>query len=196
MTSRDDELLALFRAIASGDAVSLELTSTPIGTGATRADPETYFLAEIGHYVYAGDSALHIAAAAYRRGVAEELVARGADVSARNRRGAEPLHYAADGNPDAACWDPAAQADVVTYLLSVGADPNACDNSGVAPIHRAVRTRCSSAVDALIRGGADPQLRNKNGSTPLDLAERTTGRGGSGSDAARREQQRIIELLQ
>jgi hypothetical protein len=32
-------------------------------------------------------------------------VAHGASVRARNRRGAEPLHYAADGNPGSAGWN-------------------------------------------------------------------------------------------
>jgi hypothetical protein len=41
--------------------------------------------------IVAGDSA-HIAAAAYQTRIADELLARGADVRARNRRGAEPLH--------------------------------------------------------------------------------------------------------
>jgi hypothetical protein len=53
---------------------------------------------DIAHYIYAGDTALHVAAAAFRRDVAEMLVRRGADCHAKNRRGAQPLHYAADAN--------------------------------------------------------------------------------------------------
>ena len=125
------------------------------------------------------------AAAAYQRELAESLVAKGADVRARNRRGAEPLHYAADGGPDAEQWDPAAQRDVIAYLIEAGADPNALDKSGVAPLHRAVRNRCSAAVSALIDNGADPLLMNKNGSTPLHLAVQNTGKSNSGSAAAK-----------
>src|SRR5205814_3806482 len=76
-----------------------------------------------------------------------------------------------------------------------GADPNALDKSGVAPLHRAVRTRSSGAVSALIENGADPRLMNKSGSTPLHLAVQNTGRSDSGSDAAKDEQGRIIALL-
>jgi hypothetical protein len=54
--------------------------------------PQTCFLAEIRHYVYAGDTALHVAAASHQIVIAELLVGRGANVCARNRRGAEPLH--------------------------------------------------------------------------------------------------------
>ncbi|HET6874861.1 MAG TPA: ankyrin repeat domain-containing protein, partial [Acidimicrobiales bacterium] len=139
----DRALLALFRAIASGaerdvsrrlDA-SPDLVIRPIRIGASRDHAETYFLTGIHHYVYGGDTALHISAAAHQPRVAKSLVTRGADVRARNRRGAEPLHYAADGGPAEDGWDPVAQRDVITYLIEAGADPNALDKSGVAPLH-------------------------------------------------------------
>ena len=69
------------------------------------------------------------------------------------------------------------------------------DKSGVAPLHRAVRSRCTDAVSALISHGADPRLRNRSGSSPLHLAVQTTGKSNSGSDAATTEQGRIITLL-
>jgi len=197
------ELLALFRAIASSDEleiarrldVSRDLAVSPISAGASRQDPDTYFLGAIRRHVYAGDTALHIAAAAHQRALAELLVTRGADVRARNRRGAESLHYAADGSPGAQRWDPVAQRDVVSYLVEAGADPNAFDKSGVAPLHRAVRTRSSAAVIALLENGADPLLKNKNGSTPLHLAVQNTGRSDSGAEVAKDEQARIIAVL-
>src|SRR5262249_49320215 len=138
---------------------------------------------------------LHIAAAAYECEIGKELVSRGANASARNRRGAQPLHYAADGAPGSACWDPEAQQAVVELLVRAGADPNAEDKSGVAPLHRAVRTRSTGAVRALLSNGADVRRKNKSGSTPLHLAVQDTGRGGSGSAAAREEQGQIIRLL-
>src|SRR6185436_18484959 len=124
---------------------------------------------EINHYAYAGDTPLHIAAAAYQTEIAEELVSQGANVSARNRRGAEPLHYASDGVPGSAAWDPDAQYAVVEFLIRAGADPNAEDKSGVAPLHRAVRTRCTGAVRGLLTNGADAIRGNRSGSTPLHL---------------------------
>ena len=167
------------------------LAAAAAEVGATRNGASDFFFPEIAHYLYAGDTALHMAAAAFRRPVAELLIAHGADCRARNRRGAEPLHYAADTNR----WEPAAQAETIEYLLSVGADPNALDNSGVTPLHRAVRTRSLPAVRALLDGGANPTAPNKSGSTPLHLAVQTTGRGGSGSEHARRQQADIIRLL-
>jgi len=196
-------LMALFRAIASGEseqaakmlARSPALAREALRLGASRETATPYFFERIGHYVYAGDTALHVAAAAYDVALVTALVASGADVTAANRRGATPLHYAADGSPNSAAWNPAAQAATVRILIEAGADPNAKDKSGVAPIHRAVRTRCLAAVRSLLENGADPSGTNKSGSTPLDLAVRTTGRSGSGSVEARALQREIVELL-
>jgi ankyrin repeat protein len=196
-------LIQLVRAVTAGDlsAASRMLADEPrlataaSGEGASRASAKPFYLDEIGHYLYAGDTALHIAAAGYRQKIARKLVASGADVRARNRRGAEPLHYAADGAPGAHTWNPRAQAATIAALIAAGADPNAADCSGVAPLHRAVRTRCAEAVRALLENGADARRRNKSGSTPMQLAIRATGRGGSGSQEAKAQQAEIIGLL-
>jgi hypothetical protein len=196
------DLLEAMRAVARGDpAILSRLRQSPhlpratLAVGATRESAEAFRLAGIGHYVYAGDTMLHVAAATYASDVARILIDAGADVGARNRRGAEPLHYAADGRPGGPTWNPSAQGRIVKLLIEAGADPDALDKSGVAPLHRAVRTRCTGAVRALLAGGANPRLRNKSGSTPRMLAEATTGRGGSGGDDAKREQRVILRLL-
>jgi hypothetical protein len=196
-------LRALMVAIAARDAKaasrllkkSPELATSPATVGATRQQAREHFLEPIEHYVYAGDTALHVAAAASAEPLAKLLISKGANVHARNRRGAEPLHYATDGSPGSSHWDAESQAAVVSLLIEAGADPNAPDKTGVAPLHRAVRTRAAAAVQALLAGGANVNLRNKSGSTPLQLAEKTTGRSGSGSVAAREQQQLIVELL-
>ena len=193
------EFLDFIRIIVDGDLEKLSsclaanpaLATMPSPVGAARQDTTDFFFDDIAHYLYAGDTALHMAAAAFRRPVAEILVAHGADCRARNRRGAQPLHYASDANR----WDPTAQAETIAYLITAGADPNAADGAGVTPLHRAVRTRSFPAVEALLDGGARPRQPNKAGSTPLHLAVQTTGRGGSGSTHARHQQQAIIKLL-
>ena len=206
MTTRltsEAQLQMLFRAIAARDAseASRLIQATPslsteaANTGATRKGGNDYFFPQILHYAYAGDTALHLAAAAHQPAIVEALLDGGAVVRARNRRGAEPLHYAADGAPDSIAWHPEDQAEVVRLLIEAGADPNATDKSGVAPLHRAVRTRCSAAVRALLKHGADALRTNKSGSTPLQLARQTTGRGGAGGAAARHEQETIVALL-
>ena len=191
--------LEFVQLIVEGDALSVSrqlradpsLATMASPAGATRQRAADFFFTEIRHYIYRGDTALHMAAAAFSAPMAKVLVAHGADCRARNRRGAEPLHYAADANRS----EPRAQAGVIAYLISVGADPNAVDGSGVTPLHRAVRTRSLAAVRALLDGGAKVRQANGSGSTPLHLVVQTTGASGSGSAEARREQEGIIKLL-
>jgi hypothetical protein len=189
------------RTIAAGEDALTVLRSRPTlaieaaTVGATRADPAPYYLSAIGCYIYACDTALHIAAAGYKTDVVEELLRLGAHARARNRRGAEPLHYAAAGQPGGPHWDPVAQVSTIRRLLAAGADPNAANDDGTTPLHRAVRTRCADAVGALLDGGADPHRKTKRGSTAFDLARMSTGRGGSGWPEAKAEQARILELL-
>jgi ankyrin repeat protein len=191
--------LEFIRLVVAGDtdsvsrrlitAPALAATASPVG--ATRQQATDFFFTEISHYLYAGDTALHMATAAFSRPMADLLISHGADCRARNRRGAEPLHYAADGGRR----EPRAQARVIEYLISMGAEPNAVDKTGVAPLHRAVRGRSLAAVQALLDGGADPRKPNNAGSTPLHLAVQPTGKSGSGSDQAHRHQAAIIKLL-
>src|SRR6185503_2768318 len=97
------------------------LATEAVDRGATREDPAGWYFDAITHYVYEGDTALHVAAAAYDVPTATRLLALGGDPNAVNRRGATPLHYACDGVPDGPAWDPAAQAAVVTLLIASGA---------------------------------------------------------------------------
>ncbi len=148
------------------------------------------------HWFYKGDTVLHVAAAGYRVEIARMLMEAGADVaSAKNRRCSQPLHYAADGHQESPSWNPARQVAMLQLLLEAGAPMNAQDKNGASPLHRAVRTRCATAVKCLIEAGADPAIWNKPGSTAFHLAVQNTGRGGSGSDAARTAQREIIEAF-
>lgn len=203
MGSSDSALRTLVQAIIRGDEAAVarllaaepDLARVSLGAGATRQSAKANFFDEIKHYIYAGDTALHLAAAAYRGAIVNKLLALGSDPRAKNRRGAEPLHYAVDGGPGSSFWNPTAQSATIAALLKAGADPNAVDMGGVTPLHRAVRNRCADAVRALLDGGADARRRNKSGSTPMQLATQTTGRGGSGSPEAKEQQKEILRLL-
>jgi ankyrin repeat protein len=200
----DDGMRELTALIIAGDETNTRamlqrnpgLATVRAEIAATRQTARDHFLGEIGHYVYAGDTLTHIASAAYQAAIVRSLVVFGADTNAQNRRGARPLHYAADAVPGGPRWNPAAQRETVIALIELGADPNAVDRNGTAPLHRAVRNRCSTVVSALLEGGGDPNRPNTSGSTPLQLAKLTTGRGGSGSVAAKAEQKEIVRLLQ
>jgi hypothetical protein len=199
-----DQFRACVEAIVAGDDVAAVrlLDASPLlvqaraGHGATRQASKQNFFERILHYMYEGDTALDMAAAAYQTRIVDELIVRGADIRAKNRRGAEPLHYAVDGGPDSSGWDQNAQAKIIARIIRAGADPNAVDKSGVAPLHRAVRNRCAAAVKALIDGGADPHAPTRNGSTPMLLATQNTGKSGSGSTEAKAQQNKILRLLE
>jgi hypothetical protein len=205
VATSEQSLRRLIDAIVTNDDASFSklldksraLAVANFSQGATRqGSPGASFIEQIGHYIYAGDTALHFAAAAYRHEMAKQLIKAGADVRARNRRGCEPLHSAAFGSPGSPRWDPVAQAATIVCLIEAGADPNAQNMDGATPLHRAVRTRCAAAVRALLAQGANPAVRNKSGSTPMKLALHTTGRPGSGSLEAKAQQQEILLLLQ
>jgi phospholipase/lecithinase/hemolysin len=198
-----DPFRAFVEVVISGDVATVirlleaspRLARECCTRGATRQAASANFFERIQHHIYEGDTALHMGAAAKQSRIVRELIARGADVRAKNRRGAEPLHYAVDGGPGSPVWNPNEQVVIIAELIRAGADLNALDKSGVSPLHRAVRNRCAAAVKALIEAGADPRTPNKNGSTPMLLASLNTGKSGSGSPAAKEQQQEILRIL-
>src|SRR5882757_4546946 len=103
-----EDLARLLVGIAAGDraVVTASLDAAPRLVTARLARGDETFIAECLAQVYEGDTALHAAAFAYDVELAQDLVARGADVRARNRRGAEPLHSAIIGGPGAPHWNP------------------------------------------------------------------------------------------
>jgi ankyrin repeat protein len=156
-------------------------------------DEARLYESKIVHWIYVGDTALHLAAAGYRVELVRLLLAAGADPnSTMNHRQSGPLHYAADGYINGPDWNAARQVQTIQCLLDAGADINAQDKNGASPLHRAVRTRCAAAVKCLLERGSDARLKNKSGSTPFHLAVQNTGRGGSGAEAAKGAQRQII----
>ncbi len=129
------------------------------------------------HWIYLGDTLLHVAAAGNRVEIAQLLLGAGAEVSsAENRRRSQPLHYACDGHFESPAWNPAKQVAMIRLLLKAGANIDAQDKNGGTPLHRAVRNRCAAAVKCLLKAGAEPTIRNKPGSTAFHLAVQNTGR--------------------
>lgn len=185
----------LLAAIVDDDADTVGALLKTDRTLATRliSAPKLY-RSKIFHWIYAGDTALHLAAAGHRAAIARLLLAAGADPNAAtNHRKSTPLHYAADGFITGPAWNADQQIKTIDCLLRNGADLHRPDANGATPLHRAVRTRCAAAVKYLLRAGADPTMKNKPGSTPFHLAVQNTGRGGSGAPEAINAQRQIID---
>ncbi len=179
----DDDLARVRRLLKSDLQLVFEQIEDPI-----------LYQSKIFHWLYAGDTALHLAAAGYREKIVQALLAAGADPNAAaNHRHSTPLHYAADGYIVGPAWDATRQVKTIRLLLKAGAEIDAADANGATALHRAVRTRCAAAVDCLLDAGANPNAKNKPGSTPFHLAMQTTGRGGSGAEIAIAAQREIIE---
>ncbi|MEZ0253992.1 MAG: ankyrin repeat domain-containing protein [Chthoniobacter sp.] len=188
---------SLFGAILADDrAAAKALLKAHPGLSVSAVQTEPRLDTGIAHWIYVGDTALHIAAAGYRVEIAKMLLADGADPNAaKNHRRSQPLHYAADGYLENPHWDPKRQVAMIQLLLEAGANLHAQDKNGATPLHRAVRTRCADAVACLLDAGADAAMHNKPGSTPFHLAVQNTGRGGSGADRAKTAQREIIEIF-
>src|SRR3984893_18106079 len=177
MVKPDLALRGLVAAIVAGEAsnVSRLLAASPalasacFQSGATRQTAKKYYLDQIERYVFAGDTALHIAAAAYQTEIVRKLITAGADVHARNRLGDEALHAAAVGRPGSRTWNPPAQGATIICLIEAGADPNAIDKGGGPLLHRAPRTRCARAGRSGREFGGNPDCQSGRAFTPLLL---------------------------
>jgi ankyrin repeat protein len=90
-----------------------------------------------------GGTLLHMAADGGQKGVAEFLLAGGADVNARNNGGGMPLHRAAA----------AGSKEVVELLIAKGAEVNARNRSGETPLHRAVAAGHDEVAEFLRQHG-------------------------------------------
>jgi ankyrin repeat protein len=113
-------------------------------------------------YSHDGWTPLHLACFFGQPGVAEALIAQGADVRARSRNPMQntPLHAAVAGR----------NKDAVQALLEHGADVNARQEGGWTALHAAAQNGDVEMVRLLIAAGADVQARADNQQNALDLA--------------------------
>jgi ankyrin repeat protein len=190
-------MTALLTAIVNDDRKAVQSLLKADPTLATQSIPQAkLYQTKIFHWIYARDTALHLAAAGYRIGIVPLLLKAGANPnSAVNHRRGTPLHYAADGFITGPAWNSRRQVATIRCLLDRGADIHSRDKNGATPLHRAVRTRCAAAVRCLLKAGGDPTLKNKSGSTPFHLAVQNTGRGGTGAITAIDAQRDIIQAF-
>ena len=84
-----------------------------------------------------------------------------ADINARDKRGATPLHYATLANAKGAA----------AVLVHDGADVNAKNKHGWTPLHYAAfHAKTPLIAKMLIEHGADVNAKDKYGDTPLCVA--------------------------
>ncbi len=188
---------AILTAIIDDDRAGVrKLIKADPGLATRLISEARLYEAKIVHWIYVGDTVLHLAAAGHRVELVRLLLGAGADPnSSKNRRQSGPLHYAADGYINGPDWNATRQVQTIQRLLDAGADINAQDRNGASPLHRAVRTRCAAAVKCLLERGSDARLKNRSGSTPFHLAVQNTGRGGTGTETAKAAQRQIIHEL-
>jgi uncharacterized protein len=116
----------------------------------------------LNDYSHDGWTPLHLACFFGQPGVAEALIAQGAEVGARSRNPMQntPLHAAAAGR----------SKEAVRALLENGADVNARQDGGWTALHAASQNGDVEMVRLLIAGGADVQARAGNQQNAMDLA--------------------------
>jgi uncharacterized protein len=105
-------------------------------------------------------TALHNAAAQGHARIVRELIARGADVNARDWMGATPLVNAAYFG----------RTQVIDILLSSGAQLEKIPSGSTSPLLAAVQGGALDSVVQLLKAGADPDQKNADGISARALA--------------------------
>jgi ankyrin repeat protein/beta-lactamase regulating signal transducer with metallopeptidase domain len=113
-----------------------------------------------GSSAYEKEAALFAAAACGQEGVAELLVAKGADVNTRNKYWVTPLHLACKKG----------YVDIARLLLANKARVDARTPKGWTPLHFAAENGHKDVAALLIDKGADVNAENSSKRTPFDSA--------------------------
>src|SRR6184192_1772923 len=112
-------MTTLLTAIVDDDASTVKrLLKADVGLATRLITKPKLYNSGIFHWIYVGDTPLHLAAAGYRVEIAQLLLASAADPNtAKNHRRSTPLHYAADGFITAFAWDAKRQVETIRSLL-------------------------------------------------------------------------------
>lgn len=90
--------------------------------------------------------------------MAQQLIAQGADVNARDGKGDTPLHYVGES------------VEMARSLLKRGANVNTENYQGSTPLHNVFRQKTAAVMTLLIEQGADVNATTPEGITPLHFA--------------------------
>src|SRR5205807_3957944 len=117
-------MTTLLAAIVEDDPSAVKrLLKADVGLAMRSIPKPKLYNSGIFHWIYVGDTALHLAAAGYRVEIVRLLLAAGADPNAAsNHRHSTPLHYAADGFITGPVWDAKRQVETIRCLLEKGAN--------------------------------------------------------------------------
>jgi hypothetical protein len=128
-------MTTLLRAILDDNASGVkQLLAADAALATRRIETPKLYDSGIFHWIYAGDTALHLAAAGYRVEIVRLLLAVGAEPNAvANHRRSSPLHYAADGFITGPAWDAKRQVATLRCLIDKGADIHLQDKNGATP---------------------------------------------------------------
>ena len=169
-----DEWTAFRYVVSSGNRELLEFF---IAKGAKTSDFHTAAwlgdLNQVKHFVEQGTGVntkdnhfqwtpLHWTAFTGPQDVVEFLLAKGANVNAKDEFNSTPLQYAAVNG----------HKELVVLLLAKGAKVNATDNWGSTPLHAAARQGHLEIIKLLITKGADIYAKTNKGETVISLANK------------------------
>ena len=123
-----------------------------------------------------GSSALHVALASERVGIAEWIVEHGGDISLANAAGFTPLHYAAQ------LYSVSERLRFVKLLLSKGADPTAVTSQSQTALDIAKKRANNNVVTILEKAKLEHELAKEGGEvgSPDSVAIRFGGPPGAG----------------
>ena len=175
-TSKDASAATIFVAASAGDLEKVKAL--------LKDHPDLVFSKDESALGW-GKTPLHCAASAGYRDVVELLLANKADVNAKDKVGATPLHEAVGANLYPLALERrknvtelvVANKNVAELLLGNKAKVNARDNDGLTPLHYAVVfPGHKDMVELLLANKADVNAKAKNGWTPLHLARVFSGK--------------------
>jgi len=181
---------------------SFGLTPTSVYEAVYKGDVDTVrrYLEQGGNvnakYGFDGNTPLQRAAQNNNKDMVEMLIAKGADVNAKDKDGNTPLQRAAQNN----------NKDMVEMLIAKGADVNAKDKDGNTPLQRAAQHNRKDVAELLIAKGADVNAKynakNKEDYTLLHWAAQNNSKDVAellivkGADVNAKEKDGYTPLLQ
>jgi ankyrin repeat protein len=155
---------------------------------------DIYYDSPISHWMYTGDTAMHLLCAAKQIEGINQLIDNGCGINTNNnRRKSTPLHYACEYIFEQDVYDQEQQEKLILKLIELGANINAEDKNGNTPLMTAIRSRALKAVQVL--NTLNPILKTEH----LDKIERmlnsNTGRGGVSCEQAKANLIEIKKLM-